>query len=136
MVLSLRRSIGSVIAGLAIAFVLIVAAEVFSMIYHPFPPGADTSDHAVIKAQVASYPTWVLAVGAAIWAAAWLATRLGPARHWSHGLTVGAILLALAGFDMAMLPYPIWFPVVIVVAFPLGTILGTRVAQGPPIPKA
>ena len=141
MILSILRSIGSVVAGLVVAFISIVAAEVFSSIYHPWPAGVDTSDFEVVKAHVARYPTWVLAGGAAIWAAAplsgaWLATRLGTARHAAHGIIVGAILLALAGLNMAMLPYPLWFPVVILLTFPLGTILGIRLAKSPAVPPA
>jgi MFS family permease len=140
MILSILRSVGSVVAGLVAAFIPIIAAEVFSSIYHPFPPGVDPSDYEVCKAHVARYPTWVLAACTAIWAAAllagsWLATRLGTARHPAHGLVVGAILLALAGLNMAMLPYPIWFPVVILLTFPLGTILGVRLANSPRVPQ-
>ena len=140
MFVTLVRSVGSVVAGLVVAFVLVVAAEVFSSIYHPWPPGVDPADYEACKRHVANYPTWVLAVGAAIWAAApltgaWLAMRLGTARHWAHGIVVGAILLALACLNMAMLPYPIWFPIVIVVTFPLGTILGVRLARGPSVPQ-
>jgi len=134
MILSILRSVGSVVAGLVVAFIPIVAAEVFSNIYHPFPPDVDQSDLEVCRAHVARYPTWILAVGAAFWATAplagaWLATRLGTARHGAHGIIVGAILLALAGFNMALLPYPIWFPIVNVVTLPLGTILGVRLAK-------
>ncbi len=138
MILSILRSIGSVLAGLIVAFTLIVAAEVVCGIFHPFPPGADTNNFEVIKDQVRSYPTWVLATGAAIWAAApfagaWLATRLGTGRHPAHGYIVGALLLALAGCNMSMLPYPIWFPIVIVGTFLLGTFFGARLGRGPAV---
>jgi hypothetical protein len=136
MIWSLLRSIGSVLAGLIMAFVFIIAAEVICGILHPFPPGADTNNMEVIKDQVRSYPTWVLALGAAIWAAApfagaWLATRLGAGRHPAHGYVVGAILLALAGCNVSMLPYPTWFPIVVIGTFLLGTVLGTRLGRGP-----
>jgi len=134
MISSILRSVGSVVAGLVLAFAFVVAMEIFSEIYHPFPPGVDTSHLEVCK-HVARYPTWVLAVAAAGWAtgaflAVWLATRLGTGRHPAHGIVVGAILLALAGMNMAMLPYALWFPVVILVSFPLGTFLGVRTARG------
>ena len=134
MILSLLRSLGAVIAGLVAAFVLIVAAEVFSSIYHTFPAGIDTSDMEACRAHVARYPTWVLAVCTAIWTpapftGAYLATRLAPSRHPAPGYIVGAILLALAIFNMSMLPYPIWFPIVNLITFPLGTFLGTRLAR-------
>lgn len=140
MIFPILRSVGSVAAGLVVAFIPIVAAEVFSEVFYPFPAGIDPKDfNEVCKAHVAGYPTWILAVGTAFWAAAplsgaWLATRLGAARHPAHGIVVGTILLALAGFNMAMLPYPIWFQIVNVLTFPLGTILGTRLAKSPTIP--
>src|SRR5262245_235705 len=141
MILSLLRSIGNVLAGLALAFVFVVAAEVVGSIFHPFPPDVDPTDLEACKAHVARFPTWVLAVGAAIWVAAplfgsWLATLLGSARHPAHGIVVGVILLSLAGFNMSMLPYPIWFPIVIVLTFPLATILGIRLAKAPPTSPA
>lgn len=37
MIGSTLRSVGSVVAGLVLAFVFIVLAEVFSSIYHPWP---------------------------------------------------------------------------------------------------
>ena len=63
-------------------------------------------------------------------------TRLGTARHPAHGIVVGALLLSLAAFNMAMLPYPIWFPIVNVVTFPLGTILGVRLARSRRVSQA
>ena len=136
MIGSILRSVGSVVAGLAVALALVFAVELFGAIVHPFPPGVDPNDYEVCKAHVARCPTWVLAVAAVGWAgtvfvSAWLATRLGTARHPAHGLVVGAILLALAGLNMAMLPYALWFPVVILVSFPLGTFWGVMLGRGP-----
>lgn len=135
MFLAILRSVMSVIAGLVVAFLVIIAAEVVSEIYHPWPEGVDKNDFEVCKAHVARYPTGVLAVCTAIWAfapltGAYVATRLGSGRHAAHGIVVGTILLALAGFNMAMLPYPLWFPVVNLITFPLGTWLGIRLARG------
>lgn len=138
MFLSILRSLGSVLAGLLAALALIAATEVFSTIFHPWPAGADLSDPAVCKAQVASYPTWVLAACAAGWigavfCGAWLATRLGTRRHVAHGWIVALLLLALAGMNIAMLPYAIWFPIAVVVGFPLAAFAATRLA-GPASP--
>ena len=134
MTLSILRSIGSVIAGLALAFAVLVAAEGYSELAYPFPTGYDSKDMMeVCKAHVAKYPTGVLAICTAIWSLAplcgsWLATILGTSRHKAHGYVVGAVLLALAGMNMLMLPYPIWYPIVILLTFPLGTIVGARLA--------
>lgn len=136
MTVSIFRSVGSVVAALVLAFVMVVGWEVFSEMYHPFPAGADKNDLEVCKAHVANYPPAVLAPITAGWAltvllAAWLATRLGTGRHPAHGLVVGAILLAFAALNMAMLPYPVWFPIVNLVSFPLGALCGARLGRGP-----
>jgi hypothetical protein len=141
MFFAILRGVGSVLAGLVFAFVFVVAAEGFSSIYHPVPPGVDADDYLEICKHVARYPTWVLAVCAGIWAVgpfagAWLATRLGTARHPIHGIIVGAILLALAGLNMTMLPYPSWFPVFTLLTFCLGPWLGIRLARGATRPQA
>ena len=137
MTLSILRSIGSVIAGLVLAFAFLIAAEGYSELAYPFPKGYDPKDMMeVCKAHVAKYPTGVLAVCTAIWSLAplcgsWLATLLGTSRHWAHGYVVGAVLLALAVINMLMLPYAIWYPIVIHLTFPLLTIVGARLAASP-----
>src|SRR5262245_14519800 len=139
--ISILRSLGCVIAGLALAFVFIAAAEFFSSIFHPWPSDIDPTDMEACRAHVARYPTWVLAACTAIWAigpfaGAWLATRIGAARHAAHGVAVGVILLLLALFNISMLPYPNWFPIVTILAFILGTLFGTHLAQPPRTSKA
>ena len=49
----------------------------------------------------------------------------GNGRHLAHGLTVGSILLAAALLNMAMLPYPIWFWVNVIV-FPVCFYFGAK----------
>ena len=114
MILKLIRSLAVVIGALLLAFVGVIAVEVVSSILHPFPPGIDPTDMEACKAHVARYPTGVLLLCTVGWwltvlASCWLATRLGANRHPAHGVVVGLILLALAVFNMAMLPYPSWF---------------------------
>lgn len=130
MAMSIIRSSGSVLLGLLVALALVIAVEGISAVLHPFPPGFDGTPEAMLN-HVANYPAWVLALlGGAGWAAAafastWIATRLGTGRHPAHGVTVGVILLAAAGFNIAMLPYPAWFMVLDFFVLPLGIALGT-----------
>ena len=128
------RSIGAIIAGVITAMLFAVGVEYMSSILHPFPPGADLTDPATIRAQVARYPARVLFLCSVGWgigtlASSWIATRLGPNRHAAHGIAVGLILLALAVANMAMLPYPAWFWVSNLVLFPTGFYFGARLAQ-------
>jgi hypothetical protein len=133
----LLRSAGAVLGGLAFAAVLVVGVEAFSSVVHPFLPDVDPNDYEVCKAHVARCPAWVLTVAVVAWGlttvvSAWLATRLGSGRHRAHGLLVGLILLALVLMNMSMLPYPVWFWVSNLVAFPLGFYLGAKL--GGPTP--
>jgi hypothetical protein len=140
MLLSILRSIGSVLLGLVAAFAFLIAAEGISYILHPPPPGLRHDDMSGISEHVARYPPSVLALCTAIWAlgpftGAWLATRLGTGRHAAHGIVVGALMLALAACNLSMLPYPVWFPPVVTVTFVLGTFLAiwlARPAKPPP----
>lgn len=138
MLLSALRSIGAVIAGLVVAFVLVAAIEVFSNVFHPFPPGVDPADMEACKAHVAKLPTWVLAVGALGWGAtvfssSLLATRLGTGRHPAHGIVVGSLLCLAAAANIVMLPYAVWFEVGCPVLLPLCYIAGAWLGTGSPI---
>ena len=131
----LIRSVGSIIASVVIALLLILAIEGVSAIFHPFSAGADASDLEVCKAHVAKYPQWVLALvvvgwGGTVFVSAWLATRLGTHRHPAHGIVVGALLIVAVAFNMFMLPYPLWFKVANLLIFPLCVFLGIKFGRG------
>ena len=126
------RTLLAVVAGMALAFALVVAVEFFSAVVHPFPANFDGN----IPEHVRRYPDWVLAVVVPMWgataaAAAWVASRIG-------GRTAGAIvtlLLASAlAFNLSMLPYAMWFkiamPATLLVACLTGIRTGTRRRAG------
>ena len=116
------RTLLAVIAGMAVAFVLVILVEMFSAVVHPLPPELvnDIPEH------VRRYPPWILGVVVPMWAAtglvaAWIAARIA-------GRVAGAIvtvLLALGlAFNLAMLPYPLWFKAVMGCALPVACLLG------------
>lgn len=135
MPISILRSLGAVLLGLATALLLVILVEVISGVLHPFPPNFDGTQEAMF-AHVANYPAWVLALlGGVGWSitivvCTWLATRLGTHRHPAHGFAVGLILLSAASFNIFMLPYPLWFVLLDGVALPLGAYCGTRLGAG------
>jgi hypothetical protein len=138
MFIAMTRSVGAVGAGLLAAMVLIVGIEGISSILHPFPPGVDPTDLEACKAHVARFPAWILLLAMAAWGTttfvgSWLATRLGTRRHPAHGIVIGTILLAAVVFNMAMLPYPIWFWSNVVV-FPVCCAWGIKLARAPTPP--
>ena len=121
----------AVVAGLALAFALVVAVEFFSAVVHPFPPGFDPNAPGSIPEHVRRYPDWVLAVAGLMWgataaAATWVASRLG-------GRLAGAIvtlLLAVAlAFNMSMLPYVMWFKIAMPATFFVACLIGIRLGS-------
>ena len=131
---SIIRSVGSVILSLVVALVLVIALEGASAVLHPFPPGFEGTHDEMVE-HVARYPGWVLAVVVVAWGtttfiSTWLATRLGAGRHPAHGIVVGLLLLLAVIFNMYVLPYPIWFEVLNLVVFPLGSYYGAKLGRG------
>lgn len=110
------------VTGLALAFVLVIAVELFSFVVHPFPEGFDGSQTAMCE-HVANYPDWVLALVVPMWAvtvfgSVWVSQRIG---NVFAATTIGVLLLIAVGWNQWMLPYPVWFEAANLVAFPLAT---------------
>jgi hypothetical protein len=118
------RTLFAVVAGMALAFALVIAVELFSAVVHPFPADFDGN----IPEHVRRYPHWVLGLvvlawGATATAATWVASRL------ANRLAGGVVALLLAWalvFNLTMLPYTMWFKVVMFTVFPVACLLGTR----------
>ena len=121
------RVVGSILAGIALALALVIAVEFLSSILHPLPPDfAGTS--AEMCRHVEQYPPWVLALVVPAWggttfASTWLTRRLG---NRGSGAFVGLLLLAAVVFNVAMLPYPMWFKVAILLTIPASVFLALR----------
>lgn len=125
------RTLLAVVAGMGLAFALVVAVEGFSAVVHPIPENFTGT----IPDHVRNYPAWVLAVvvpmwGFTIFAATWTASRLGATVAWA----IVALLLAWALiFNMSMLPYPWWFEAAMYVTLPVACWLGLR--RRPAVPR-
>jgi hypothetical protein len=121
------RAAGSILAGVALALVMVIAVELVSAVVHPVPPGYTGTMDEMCK-HVESYPHWVLALSAAAWggtavASTWVTSRIGGR---GCGAFVGLLLLAGVVFNIAKLPYPMWFKVVNLIAIPAAIYLGLR----------
>lgn len=128
------RVVGAVVAGIAVAFILVIGGELFSSVVHPVPAGFEGSQEEICR-HVANYPHWVLGCVVPMWGvttllATYLAGRLGGL---VSAAMVALLLLTAVVFNVAMLPYPLWFkvvqPTVIVAAILIGC-LGARRPRG------
>jgi hypothetical protein len=121
---TLRILLG-VVAGMALAFVLLIAVELFSTVVHPAPPGfTGTMDE--VSQHVARYPHWFLGVAVLAWSATtfvstWVATRIG--NRWA-GIAVILILTFAIVFNVTKLPYAMWFKIVMLCCFPVACYFG------------
>jgi hypothetical protein len=132
-ILKSLRGAAAVVGALILAFIGVIGVELMSSMLHPVPPGFDPSDLEACKEHVSRYPAAVLFLCGVGWwltvlASCWMATRLGANRHPAHGLVVGLILLGLAVFNIAMLPYPGWFWIN-AITFPACCMLGVWLAR-------
>jgi hypothetical protein len=124
------RTAFAAVAGMVLAFALVVAVEAFSAVVHPFPANFDGN----VPAHVRRYPHWVLAVVVPAWsgtafAAVWLATWLGTR---VSGWTVALLLAAALAFNLTMLPYVLWFKLAMAALFPLACVAGLRAGVSGP----
>ncbi len=122
------RIVLAVVAGMALAFVLVVAVELFSAVVHPFPPGLDPNAPGSIPEHVRRYPGWVLAVCGLMWgataaAATWVASRIGGRLA---GALVTLLLAAALAFNLSMLPYVTWFKIAMPATFFVACLIGIR----------
>lgn len=124
------RAVGAIVAGMLVAFILVVAVELFSAIVHPVPPDFGGSTDEMCK-HVERYPPWVLAVVVPAWAGAafagtWTTGRLG---HRGCALFVGLLLLTAVILNISMLPYPIWFKIVSLIMISSAIVCGVYLSS-------
>jgi hypothetical protein len=124
------RGIAGVLIGLIVAFVLVVALELFSAVVHPFPEGVEQTMEEICR-HVEKYPQWILAVAVAAWAftaflSTWIAKKIG---NLYSALIVGLLLLAALVMNLSKLPYPIWFKGANLIAIPGAIAAGLQLSN-------
>ena len=126
------RTLLAVVAGMALAFALVVAVEFFSAVVHPFPAGFDGN----IPEHVRRYPHWILGVVVLMWgatavAATWAASKIGGRLA---GALVTLLLASALAFNLSMLPYVMWFKIAMPATFFVACLLGIRYGRRAPSP--
>jgi hypothetical protein len=124
------RAVGAIVAGMLVAFILVVAVEVFSAVVHPLPPNFGGTMDDMCK-HVERYPHWVLAVVVPAWAgtafvSTWIARRLG---NRGCAVFIGLLLLTALIFNISMLPYPIWFKLASLIVIPCAIVSGLSLSS-------
>lgn len=123
------RTLVAILGGIVVAFVLIVFVELFGAVVHPVPPDFGETTEEMCE-HVARYPNWVLVVVVPAWGVTafvgtWTAYKIG---NRGSAIVVGLLLLAALVFNIAQLPYPIWFKIVNLLVIPIAIVLGGRLS--------
>lgn len=133
------RVVCGVLAGIAVALTLLIAVELYSSVVHPMPEDFDHSMEQMCQ-HVANYPNWVLATVVPMWGliaylCTWVAGRIG---RRACALLIGVMFNAAVFWNVAMLPYPMWFkivmPIVAVIAARYAVVMSSR-PRAVPVPQ-
>ena len=127
------RTILGIVAGVVVAFVVLMGLEMAGHAAIPPPAGLDPADPEDLKQMVASASTaakaWVVfAWFAAVVAGGWVARRLSRA-SWAGWVIAGLIVVGGIA-NIMMIPHPLWMQIAAVVAPLLGGWLVTRLPAG------
>lgn len=125
------RRIAGVVAGLVIAFAIVMVAEAIPHKLYPPSPGTNMSDFTQVKAYVANLPLTALLIVLAGWLVATVAgtsVAAGIGRSRVPAYVVGALLLVAGVVNAFTIPQPVWFSAVSFVIYILGTMIGGRIA--------
>lgn len=131
------RSLGVVVAGLVIGFVLVMAFELAGMRLFPLPAGVDPmgDPESLARAmQAGQVPLGamvfvVLAYAAGSFGGGWVAARLAAARKLRHALVVGGVLMLAGVSNLVTIPHPTWMVIATLVVFLPLAYAGGRLAQ-------
>lgn len=127
------RGLAAVVMGLVMTFVVTFGIEWINTLIHPFPPGPDYRDPAVMKAAIAALPASALVVKLVGWlvsgiASTWLATRIARGDH-RPGWILGVLLVAAAVGNMMAIPHPVWFWGTALLLYPAVIMVGARLGS-------
>ena len=127
------RTILGIVAGVVVAFVVLMGLEMAGHAAMPPPAGLDPADPEDLKQMVASASTaakaWVVfAWFAAAVAGGWLARRLSRA-SWAGWVIAGLIVVGGIA-NIMMIPHPLWMLIAAVAVPLLGGWLVTRLPAG------
>lgn len=127
----LGRRIGGVVAGLVIAFAIVMVAELIPHKLYPPPSGFDQSNFTQVKAYVATLPITALVIVLAGWLVATIAgasVAAGIGKSRAPAYVVGALLLCAGVYNAIAIPQPVWFSAVSLVIYIVGAMIGARIA--------
>ena len=129
----MARTILSLIAGIFIAFLIIMLMQSVSMKMYPVPEGLDMNDAEAMKSYIAGMPfaafLWILA-GYAIASFAGGMVATGISKILRQSFIVAMVLMMANTANLMMIPHPIWFAIISsVIYFPFAWLGGKTIQR-------
>jgi hypothetical protein len=130
------RNIGAALAGVVTAFVLVMLVEKVGHLIYPPPSDLDFTDPEAIKPYIATLPFLALLFPMIAWvvgafAGTIVASKIGTANPLLFAGGVGGLMLAATIANLIMIPHPMWFSAVSLVAIVASAWFAAKVASGP-----
>jgi len=131
----MAKNVAAAIAGIITAFVMIMLIEKLGHVIYPPPPDLDFSDLEAMRPYVATLPFLALLFPMIAWVVATfagtvLACKIGTANPLAFAAVVGGLVLAATIANLIMIPHPVWFSAVSLVAIAASAWIAVRVASG------
>lgn len=129
------RNVAAAIAGIFTAFALIMLIEKLGHIIYPPPPDLDFRDPEAVRPYIATLPFLALLFPMIAWvvgtfAGTIIACKIGTADPLLFAAIVGGLVLAGTIANLIMIPHPLWFSAVSLVAIAASAWIAVRVASG------
>lgn len=129
------RNIGAILAGVVTAFVLILVVEKLGHLIYPPPADLDFSDPEAIRPYMATLPFLALLVPMIAWVVGTfvgsvVASKIGTANPLLFAGVVGGLVLAATIANLIMIPHPVWFSIVSLIAIAASAWFAAKVASG------
>lgn len=132
------RSVLAILAGLAVAVVLVALIEGAGHVLFPLPEGLDPHDAESIRTMMDRIPLPAIAAVLLAWTVAtfaggWVAARLAKRSPLAHSFGVFLPLLLTSIGTMMVIPHPAWMWIGVLTLLPAAMIAAARLAgsRGP-----
>lgn len=127
------RNIIAAIAGIVVAFLLVMLIEALGHSVYPPPPGLSADDMDAIRAYIETAPVGALLFPALAYIVAsfcgtFVACYIGNAKPIIYGTVVGGLMLVATVANLIMIPHPLWFSATALPGIVASTWLATHIA--------
>ena len=130
------RNVGAALAGVVTAFVLVMLVEKAGHLLYPPPANLDHTDVDAMETYIATLPFLALLFPMIAWVVGaftgtLVASKVGTANPLFFTAIVGGLVLAATITNLIVIPHPLWYSIVALIAIAASAWFAAKVASGP-----